>query len=217
MGGIAANADANVLVMAKEPVPGRVKTRLCPPFTLAEAAEIAQAALADTLEAVTRSGAGRFVLALDGRPGDWLPPGFEVIPQVAGGLDARLAAAWAHVGGPGVQIGMDTPQVTSGLLNDALARLSHADDAVLGPAEDGGWWAVGFHKPEPRAFLGVPMSTARTGEHQRARMRELGLMVSTLPTLRDIDTAEDAAAVAAMTPGSRLAVMMHAARLEVVP
>src|SRR4051812_30616875 len=102
----------HVLVLAKEPVPGRVKTRLCPPFDHEAAARLAEAALADTLEAVAHCGAERRVLALDGRPGWWLPEGFEVIPQVVGPFDRRLAAAWDATGGPGLQIGMDTPQVT---------------------------------------------------------------------------------------------------------
>jgi glycosyltransferase A (GT-A) superfamily protein (DUF2064 family) len=95
--------------MAKSPVPGRVKTRLCPPCTAEEAASLAEAALADTLDAVAACGASRHILVLDGVPGPWLPPGFQVVPQTAGGLDRRLAAAWALAGGPGVQIGMDTP------------------------------------------------------------------------------------------------------------
>ena len=71
--------EAHVLVMAKAPVPGRVKTRLCPPCTPDEAAAITEAALADTLAAVARCGAGRRIIALDGAPGPWLPARFEVI------------------------------------------------------------------------------------------------------------------------------------------
>ena len=88
-----------------------------------EAAALAEAALADTLDAVAACGAGRRIVALDGAPGPWLPAGFEVVPQVDGPFDRRLAAAWAAAGGPGVQIGMDTPQVTAALLDDALAGL----------------------------------------------------------------------------------------------
>ncbi|MFN2507027.1 MAG: DUF2064 domain-containing protein, partial [Acidimicrobiales bacterium] len=98
--------------MVKAPVAGQVKTRLCPPCTPAEAAALAAAALADTLAAVAACGATRRILALSGEPGPWLPPAFEVVAQCEGGLDRRLAHAWAVAGGPGVQIGMDTPQVT---------------------------------------------------------------------------------------------------------
>jgi glycosyltransferase A (GT-A) superfamily protein (DUF2064 family) len=116
-------ADLHVLVMAKEPVAGQVKTRLCPPCTYEQAAEIAAAALADTLDAVAACGATRRILALDGRPGPWLPAGFEVVAQEGRAFGERLAHAWARAGGPGLQIGMDTPQVTGAELDDALGAL----------------------------------------------------------------------------------------------
>ena len=120
--------------MAKAPVPGRVKTRLCPPCTHAEAATIAAAALADTLDAVAACGAERRVLALDGGAGEWLPAGFEVIPQRGTSFAVRLANAWTDVGGPGIQIGMDTPQVSGGDLDGRATTLEQpATDAVLGP------------------------------------------------------------------------------------
>lgn len=194
-------------MVAKAPVPGRVKTRLCPPLDPAEAARVAEAALADTLDAVARCGADRRILALDGRPGPWLPPGFEVVPQVRGPLGVRLAAAWRHAGGPGLQLGMDTPQVTPSLLDDALGRLTD-DGALLGPAEDGGWWALGLGHWRRGVFDGVPMSTAHTGARQAERLRSLGLTVTPLPVLRDLDTAADAVAVAEAAPGSRTAAVV---------
>ncbi len=197
----------HVLVVAKEPVPGRVKTRLCPPLDPSEAARVAEAALADTLDAVARCNADRRVVALDGTPGPWLPGGFEVVPQVRGTLGARLAAAWSHVGGPGVQIGMDTPQVTSSMLDQALGQLVDGGPhtALLGAAEDGGWWALGLRRWWRGVFDGVPMSTAHTGARQAERLRTLGLTVTMLPRLRDIDTAADAVAVAAEAPDTRTA------------
>jgi rSAM/selenodomain-associated transferase 1 len=204
----------HVLVMAKAPVPGRVKTRLCPPCTPQEAAALAEAALADTLEAVAGCGAGRRVLALDGAPGPWLPKGFTVVPQATGGLDRRLAAAWTAAGGLGVQIGMDTPQVTAALLDDALAALDIAP-AALGPAVDGGWWAIALRRADPQAFLGVPMSTDATGSAQHARLRRLGLDVAPLPTLVDLDTVADLPAVTAGGAAIRTADL--ARRLGVLP
>ncbi len=196
----------HVLVMAKAPVPGRVKTRLCPPCSPAEAAALAEVALADTLEAVAACSAGRRVLALDGVPGPWLPPGFEVVAQCQGSLNRRLTHAWATAGGPGVQIGMDTPQVTAADLDHALAMLD-ASAAALGHAADGGWWALGLRRPDGRVFRGLPMSTARTGRAQEARLRALGLDVALLPTLVDLDTIDDLAAVIAAGPDT------HTARL----
>ncbi|TDD95892.1 TIGR04282 family arsenosugar biosynthesis glycosyltransferase [Jiangella asiatica] len=201
----------HLLVVAKEPVPGRVKTRLCPPLDPADAAEVAAAALADTLDAVARCGADRRILALDGRPGPWLPPGFEVVPQVAGPLGVRLAAAWRHASGPGLQIGMDTPQVTPDLLDEALDLLTGrgAPDAVLGPAADGGWWALGLRRWRRGVFDGVPMSTPYTGAAQAGRLRSLGLHVASLDTLRDVDTVADAVEVAAAAPSTETARVVH--------
>ena len=196
----------HVLVMAKSPVPGRVKTRLCPPCTPAEAAALAEAALADTLEAVAGCGAGRRILALDGAPGPWLPPGFEVMAQCQGSLNRRLTHAWATAGGPGVQIGMDTPQVTAADLDHALGALD-ASTAVLGHAADGGWWAIGLRRTDGRVFRGLPMSTARTGRAQEARLRALGLDVALLPTLVDLDTIDDLAHVIAAAPDTHTARM----------
>ena len=204
----------HVLVVAKAPVAGRSKTRLCPPCTPQEAADIAEAALADTLSAVAVCGADRCVLALDGRPGEWLPPGFTVIPQVEGPLDVRLAEAWMSVGGPGLQIGMDTPQVTAALLDECLAALeSRSVDAALGLARDGGWWSIGLRTPRRSVFLGIAMSQADTGEQQRRRLEQLHQRIAPLPELRDIDDFHDALAVAAELPGSRTAAAVD--RLQV--
>lgn len=190
------------MVMAKAPVPGQVKTRLTPPYTPVQAAALAAAALADTLEVALASAADRVIVALDGAPGDWLPPGCRVIPQTAGPFDLRLATAWDAAGGAGVQIGMDTPQVTAAQLDGALAALDD-HDAALGLAEDGGWWAIGLRRPDRRVFAGIKMSRADTGARQRERLTYLGLSVASLPVLRDVDNAADVAAVAALAPGSR--------------
>jgi rSAM/selenodomain-associated transferase 1 len=196
----------HLIVIAKAPVPGRSKTRLTPPCTPEEAAEIARDALADTLAAVAAVPGVEPVLVLDGEPGPWVPDGFRVVPQRGDGLDERLASAFEDVGGPGLLIGMDTPQVTADLLACSLARLGGADvDAVLGPAHDGGWWAIGLRRPDPRVFLGVPMSTAGTCHAQRMRLRELGLTVAELEELRDVDTFDDALEVARDARATRFA------------
>lgn len=188
------------IVLAKAPVAGRVKTRLCPPCTPAEAARLAAAALADTLAAVAATpGVRRRALVLDGTPGPWVPPGFAVLPQRGDGLDERLAAAFADVGGPALLVGMDTPQVTPALLGAGLDRLARAG-AVLGLAPDGGYWAIGLQRPSEAVFHGVPMSAADTGAAQLRRLHDQGLQVDLLPELRDVDTIADAHAVAAACP-----------------
>ena len=206
----------HVLVMAKSPVAGHVKTRLCPPLSPQEAAGVAEAALADTLAAVAACRADRKIIALHGQPGPWLPEGFDVIPQAGRGLGPRLANAWAatarSTGGWGIQIGMDTPQVTPSELDDLLSLLvsppasRQERTAVLGPASDGGWWVIGLPGTDPRrVFGGVEMSTPHTGDTQLSRLRALGLAVSVVQEHRDIDTFADLAAVAEAHPHLRTA------------
>ena len=183
-----------------------MKTRLCPPLEHAQAAALAEAALADTLAAVGWTPAARRIVVLDGAPGPWLPDGFEVIEQRGDGLAERLANATRDIGEPLLFVGMDTPQLTRALLCRALERLAEADvDAVLGPTTDGGYWTIGLDEPDPAVFEHVPMSTASTAAAQRARLHELGLRTSELDALRDVDTFEDAAAVAVLAPWTSFA------------
>jgi glycosyltransferase A (GT-A) superfamily protein (DUF2064 family) len=152
---------AQIVVIAKEPYPGRVKTRLTPPFTPVEAAELAAASLSDTLAAVAGTTVARRVVALAGTPGRWLPPGFDVIGQRGAGLDERIAWALADARVtlplPVVLIGMDTPQVTPDLLAAAAGPLvSRSADATFGMAEDGGFWLLGLREVDPDLILGRP-------------------------------------------------------------
>ena len=94
---------------------------------------------------------------------------------------------------------MDTPQVTPALLDAGLAAVADGDSA-FGAALDGGYWAIGLRTPDPAVFADVPMSSPRTGAVQRARLAILGLHPAILPPLRDVDTFEDALAVAAEAP-----------------
>jgi glycosyltransferase A (GT-A) superfamily protein (DUF2064 family) len=211
-----------LLLLAKEPVPGRVKTRLTPPFSPAEAARLALAALEDTMDAILDAAtvlaadglAVEVVLVLDGRP--WWPlNGFRVQSQVAGPLDERLGSAFdghpADGAGPPpsvptVLVGMDTPQVSPGILASAVSTLvaPAGPDACIGLATDGGWWLLGLRRPDGDLLRGVPMSVAVTGRETCRRLLEAGLDVEHLPVLTDVDTAEDAAAVAGQTsPSSR--------------
>ncbi len=200
-----------LIVIAKAPVAGRVKTRLCPPCTPEQAAALATAALADTLDAVAAAPADRRVCVLDGEPGPWLPEGFEVLPQRGDGLDERLAAAFEDVRDPALLVGMDTPQLTAGHLRDGLDALAAPDcDAVLGLAPDGGYWAIGLRRPDRALFTGVPMSSHETGAAQRERLAGHGLRVTMLAELRDVDTIDDARVVADLAhPTSRFAVALR--------
>jgi rSAM/selenodomain-associated transferase 1 len=192
---------AQFLVIAKTPEPGRVKTRLCPPCTPEQAALVAAAALADTLDVVDAAPAAARTLLVEGRHP--APPGWRRIAQRGDGLAERLISGYADSARPGlpsVLVGMDTPQLTVSLLDRAVGALAGAD-AVLGPAVDGGWWALGLRDPADAAALrGVPMSTSDTGDATLAALRARGLRVAILATLRDVDTAADAHAVAAGCP-----------------
>jgi glycosyltransferase A (GT-A) superfamily protein (DUF2064 family) len=198
--------SVQLVVLAKAPVAGSVKTRLCPPCTSEQAAAVAAAALADTLDAVSATPAVRRALILSGRCAT--PDGWTVLPQRGLGLAERLVHAYADTALPGtttVLVGMDTPQLDPGLLGDVAAGLAHAD-AVLGPAEDGGWWTLALRDPRhATALRAVSMSTPDTYDRTVRALRARGLSVATAPMLRDVDTAEDAWAVAQIVPDGRFA------------
>lgn len=207
-----------VLVVAKAPVAGLAKTRLIPGSSAPAAARLAAAALLDTLDAVLATPEVTPVVALTGELADaeraaeltGLLAGCTVIEQRGDGFDDRLAAAHEDVARrfPGqwvLQIGMDTPQVRPELLTGALARLDD-QDAVLGPAADGGWWALGLRDPrQADALRGVPMSQEDTAALTRSSLHAKGLAVGTLPMLSDVDTMADVLRVAERVPGSRFA------------
>jgi uncharacterized protein len=195
-------------VIAKAPVPGRVKTRLCPPCTPSHAARLADASLCDVVGALLATPADRRVVVLDGPAPAWLPPELHVVPQRGDGLDERLAHAFADLG-RALIVSMDVPQVRPA---DLLAGLRALDrrDAVLGPAADGGYWAIGLRRSDPHALVGVPMGTDRTLTSQRRRLDALGLRRAELRVLRDVDTWADAVAVAAEAPGTRFAAALSA-------
>ncbi len=214
-----------LLVVAKAPVSGRVKTRLGAVIGADAAAEIAAASLLDTLDACAAAlGPERCHLALDGDLLDAVR-GPEIIAALEGwiitaqrghGFAARLVAAHDDAGvGPVVQVGMDTPQVTAGHLADAFTALVD-QDAVLGPADDGGWWVLGRRDPRVVAPVGeVVMSEPTTYDDTRQALLDQGLRVGTTGPLRDVDTVEDAEAVAAQIPFSRFAAAWQTLRQEI--
>lgn len=201
-----ASSELTIMILAKEPRSGMVKTRLLPEVTAEQAAQLAAAALQDTLETVLNTPATRRILVLDGSPGDWVPAGFEVIPQVSGGLNERLAGAFSAVSGPALLIGMDTPQLLPQDLRVDLA----AADAWFGPSFDGGFWLIGMKVPDPTVFADVPMSTSDTGRIQLDRLLLTGRRVQQLGVQRDVDTAIDARVVAAAAPLTKFAAMWRA-------
>lgn len=213
-----------VLVVAKAPVPGRAKTRLAAAVGDQLAAQVAAAALLDTLDAVAAAPVAARVVALTGELAaaadaaeiaDRLRS-FTVIPQRGDDFADRLANAHldAGRGHPVFQIGMDTPQVTPGLLTDCARRLADAP-AVLGLAHDGGWWALGLRAPAASTCLrAVPMSRPDTGARTLEALSRGGLEVAMLDRLVDADVIDDIAAVRdACRHDSRFARVTRAAGL----
>ena len=194
-----------VVVLAKSPQPGRVKTRLTPTFSPVEAATLAGAAIRDTLDAARATGA-HTVLCWDGPATAWLPADVPLQPQRGDGLAERLDRAFRDClpttgDHPTLLVGMDTPQLGAA----ELGADWNGADAVLGLSDDGGYWAIGLRRYQPGLFTGVPMSTERTGAAQLERLVSQGLSVHLLPTQRDVDEPADAAAAALAAPQTRFA------------
>ena len=215
------------VVLAKAPVPGQVKTRLTSAYSEHEAAALAGAALLDTLDAVAAAGAvaltgeRRLACALTGDLDRAAASGalrsalarFEVVGQRGTGLGERIGHAHRDAAGDfgaTVQVGMDTPQASPVVLAEVAARVVAEDgpDAVLGLAEDGGWWLLALRRAgDARLVVGVPMSTSETGRLTRRALEKAGLRVETAPVLSDVDEPPDVVAVAARCSGSRFAAL----------
>jgi len=190
----------HVTVIAKAPVPGQVKTRLSPPCTPEQTAEVAAAALADTLAAVedvARAAVARRVLLLDGDRQSWMSTAFEVVAQRGTGLEQRLCNGFVDLG-PGVIIGMETPHVAAALTSAVAAARRGVDS--IGLATDGGYWMIGLCAASAaianELFDGIPMSSTHTGLAQLRRLQAHGRQVQLLPMARDLDTFDDLRAVA---------------------
>jgi uncharacterized protein len=197
-----------VLVVAKAPVPGLAKTRLAASVGDQAAADIAAAALLDTLDAVADAPVAERVVALTGELAAAsaadeirsLLADFTVVPQR--GVDFADRLANAHVDAaaaagalPVLQIGMDTPQVTADLIGECARELLAAD-AVLGLARDGGWWVLGVTEAATADCLrAIAMSRFDTGAVTLAALTDTGANVSLVRTLADVDTVDDVNAV----------------------
>lgn len=194
-----------LVLIAKEPVPGRVKTRLHPPLSLDQAAQLAAAAIDDTLRVLAELPAERRVLFYQGSSIPERAHGFDVLQQGEGPLDARLGDLFDRCSGPTLLVGMDTPQLRTEDLAGPCTIWDPEVDSWFGPAEDGGFWALGMRRPDGALIRGVAMSQSDTGARQLGRLRGADHRVGILPTLRDVDTVADAEAVAALAPSTAFA------------
>jgi len=222
--------ECGVLVVAKAPVAGLAKTRIGASVGPEAAAELAAAALLDTLDAVESWAAASYrVIAMTGSlAGAARGPEIErrlaawtVVEQTGATFADRLVSAhrvarsfWSsHL--PVVQIGMDTPSITSSDL-DALLRpiadsASGGADVALGPAVDGGWWGIATRAGATYAdqLADVPMSRSDTAERTVAVLEAAGATVQVVHELRDVDEWTDAVAVSTAAPHLRLSRAMN--------
>ncbi len=194
-----------LIIMAKQPSRGAVKTRLCPPLAPDEALALYQAFLADTIALVAAACAldGRAVPALAYAPADAepyfrarLPPTFVLLPQQGADLGERLAhlptQAAALGYGLAVMIDSDSPTLPPAQVAGAFAALRRPDvDVVLGPCTDGGYYLIGMKAPQPALFTGIPWSTEQVTAATLAAAQDAGLRVALLPAWYDADTAAD--------------------------
>ena len=212
-----------ILVVAKAPVAGQVKTRLGAIVGHDRAADLAAAALLDTLDACREAGAAGH-LSLAGDVADAVRgteiraalAGWSVTEQRGDGFAERLVNAHLDAG-PGlvVQVGMDTPQVTAAALHEVAAAVD-GHDAVLAPATDGGWWALARRDPDVvRHLAEVEMSTDTVFVETHAALERAGARVAHAAAMTDVDTVEDADLVAGLVPGSRFADAWRMLRAEV--
>ena len=193
-----------IILIAKEPIVGNVKTRLVPPLTYEQAAELADSALLDTIDTIKVINSIDSVLYFQGDPKKYSEAFTSIISQCDGDFSKRLSFAFMNVSHkqPAMLVAMDTPQITNYLLS-AFDPIKF--DACIGMTTDGGYWIIGFRNPDlaKYAFSDIAMSTNETGKAQLNRLKELNLNVQILDTLTDFDDIESAHMVYEMIPSSR--------------
>ena len=189
-----------IVIMAKQPVPGNVKTRLCPPLTPVQAADLYEAFLIDTSVLVSSiENADAFIACDPDTARDYfsrtLSFPMTCIPQGPGDLGSRLSRISFQVFSRGyrklIVLASDTPHLPQDSVRQAFARLDRID-VVLGPCDDGGYYLIGSRFHEPGLFAGISWSTADVLDQTIGRVRDAGMTCELLPPCYDIDTKEDA-------------------------
>ena len=186
--------------MAKAPLAGQVKTRLCPPLSPEEAAELYRCFLLDKIEQVRSLDKASPVIAYtpadSGDLFEGLAPGFSLLPQRGVDLGARLASCLEHLlaagNGGALATDSDTPTLPVPFLQRAVDLLAGQQvDVVVGPSEDGGYYLIGLRAPQPELFAEMPWSTSRVLRETTERARVRGLRLAELPPWYDVDTPGD--------------------------
>lgn len=190
-------------VMAKAPVPGKIKTRLAPPLTSVEAAGLGACFLRDTLKIIERAidasqSANGFIVYAPADASAWfadlLPDGFQTLAQRGASLGERLFNATCDLLSRGLEsvclINSDSPTLPCEYLCEAAARLSRAGDrVVLGQADDGGYYLIGLKQAHARLFEEITWSTSQVLAETIERAAEINLDVELLPAWYDVDDA----------------------------
>lgn len=210
----------SLIVFVKAPVPGKVKTRLQIPLSSSQVAKVYEAFVRDTLECARLCGEAAVSIAYEPHPRrpdlTWLVDAPAWFRQSEGDLGARLIAAFDGAFRAGsskvVIIGSDCPELSPDLLSQAFARLDDAQ-AVLGPAEDGGYYLIGLRSPMPHLFERMEWSGPAVLKRTLDRLRQRGDNFRLLPIRSDVDTFGDLKALArrlaagdAVAPNSREAI-----------
>lgn len=194
-----------LIIMAKQPSFGAVKTRLCPPLSKDEAMRLYIAFLSDTIALVDAACelAGDVTPALAYSPlaaHDYfralLPTRFKLFPQMGNDLGERLNNLPVQAGrlgfGPTAMISSDSPTLAPTLVANTFIELARpSTDVVLGPCTDGGYYLIGMNKPQPALFRGITWSTEHVMRETLAAAEQAGLRVATLDLWYDVDTVED--------------------------
>lgn len=194
-------AKALLVVVAKEPVPGRVKTRLSPALSAVESAALYQCMLEDRIREI--SGLDGIDLAIAFTPANagaaFIPlvrPGFSLFPQRGKDLGERLHNIFVDTFAAGYKavaiVDSDTPDLPGAMMRESLViLLAQGSEVVLGPCHDGGYYLVGMCKPNPELFESIPWSTANVLETTLEKSVGIGLKTELLPPWNDLDAIED--------------------------
>ena len=188
-----------LLVFAKKPVPGTVKTRLARDVGHAQAARLYRLMAETTWSRTAGPGYERWLVFEPGSERDWmrdwLPGAHSYLPQVSGDLGTRLSAAFEHAFLTGAKavavIGTDSPDVAREDISSAFDLLTAGHQAVIGPSTDGGYWLLALSSFQPHVFEDILWSTGEVAAQTRARMAARGLRFAELRTVRDIDRVDD--------------------------
>ena len=211
-------ASVAVAIMAKAPLAGQVKTRLCPPLSPDEAAGLYRCFLLDKIQQVRALERARPVIAYApadrGEIFEALAPDLSRLPQQGSDLGVRLTRVLEDLLAAGhpaaVAIDSDTPNLPVGLLQQAVDRLADPElDVVLGPTEDGGYYLIGIRAPQPELFSAMPWSTPDVLPETLHRAQRRSLRLLQLPPWYDVDTPDDLGRLRADLVGAEARVAPH--------